>query len=392
MRPSTPTVAIVQKSLAHYRLPFFEHLRERLERRGIHLLLLYGQPTKKRRLRGDRVDLEWAHAVPSYSLRVGGQELYWQSCPPMLQHADLVVVEQASKLLLNYRLFLRHVLRKQKLAFWGHGRNLRDHAASRLGEAAKRYMSTRVHWWFAYNAMSRRMVSQLGFPEARITDVQNAIDTNALREAYQGVSDEHVAALRQELNLQGDDVCLYIGGMYTEKRLGFLLEACRLVKAQRRGFEMVFIGAGEQAALVQEASRRHDWLHYVGPRFNAERVPYFKMAKLLLLPGLVGLAILDAFCLETPLVTTGVPFHSPEIDYLKPGVNGFMVDRPDDAGAYAQAVVRLLEDEAKRQRLIEGGRVAGRRYTVEEMADRFSGGIEQALALGFDGVRSGEAR
>jgi hypothetical protein len=47
-------------------------------------------------------------------------------------------------------------------------------------------------------------------------------------------------------------------------------------------------------------------------------VPYFILSKLVLMPGLVGLAVLDASALEVPLVTTAVPYHTPELTTLKP--------------------------------------------------------------------------
>jgi L-malate glycosyltransferase len=39
----------------------------------------------------------------------------------------------------------------------------------------------------------------------------------------------------------------------------------------------------------------------------------------MLMPGLVGLAVLDAFADGIPRVTTVIEYHSPEIEYLVPG-------------------------------------------------------------------------
>ena len=93
--------------------------------------------------------------------------------------------------------------------------------------------------------------------------------------------------------------------------LKFLLEACALVRAEVPDFEMIFVGSGADAGLVSQAARRHDWIHYVGPKFGRELVPYFMASKLLLMPGLVGLVVLDSFACEVPLVTTNVAYHSP---------------------------------------------------------------------------------
>jgi len=376
---SRPVVAIVQKTLAHYRVPFFEHLRRRLDERDITLRLTYGRPSNERARRNDTRTLPWAYEVENWTLRAGRHELYWQPCRHLLRDADLVVVEQASKLLLNYVLLAWQAAGGPRLAFWGHGRNLQAHSASRVGEALKAYTSRRVHWWFAYNALSQRIVEGLGFPPDRITNVQNAIDTRRLRTAYQSTSDEEVQRLRASLGLTGANVGLFVGGMYPEKRLGFLLEACRHVRATVPDFEMLWVGAGPDASRVRDACAATEWMHYVGPKFDTDRVPYFKLASVFLMPGLVGLAILDAFSMETPLVTTDLPYHSPEIDYLIPDENGVLVPEAASPRAYAGAVVALLQDDERRHRLIEAGRTASTRYTVDDMARRFAEGLQQAL-------------
>jgi L-malate glycosyltransferase len=185
--------------------------------------------------------------------------------------------------------------------------------------------------------------------------------------------------VRAALGSTGKNVCVFAGGMYGEKRLAFLLEACELVRAAVPDFEMIFVGSGEDAGLVEEAARRHEWIHYVGPKFTRDLVPYFMLSKLLLMPGLVGLVVLDSFACEIPLVTTAVTYHSPEIEYLEHGVNGWRVEDPDDVRAYASAVARLLRDDTLRARLVAGCRVAATKYTVENMVERFAVGVLHAL-------------
>lgn len=381
MDKNRPKVAVVYKSLPQYRRHFFELLRERLDQMGIEFILIYGQPSRKDALKKDTVDLNWGIKVHNIIWEVKGRELYWQPVLSYLRDVDLVIVEQASKLLVNYVLLMRNALGKQKLAFWGHGRNFQYHTASPIGEWIKRLVSSKVHWWFAYNNMSAKIVRQLGFPPEHITVVQNAIDTRQLTQVLQSITHMDLEGIRRELSLQSENVALYAGGMYPEKRISFLLEAVMKIRMQVPDFEMIFIGSGEDANLVSEFAKEYPWVHYVGPKFDAEKVPYFALSKLFLMPGLVGLAILDTFALEVPLVTTRVPYHSPEIEYLDNGVNGVMIDNDDNPEIYAQVVVDLLRNEAWRQRLVEGCRASRNRYTVEEMVERFAIGVKQALEV-----------
>ena len=54
-------------------------------------------------------------------------------------------------------------------------------------------------------------------------------------------------------------------------------------------FEMLFVGSGPDRTWVEEAVARNPWMHYVGPVFDDDKVPYFRLAKLALMPGRVGL-------------------------------------------------------------------------------------------------------
>ena len=373
-------VAIVHKCLPQWRRRFFELLRDRLAQEAIHLQLIYGQPGAKDAAKKDTVDLEWAQRIENRIVRFCGRELYWQPCLHFLRGADLVIVEQASKLLVNYVLQARYLLGGTRLAFWGHGKNFAQYDSHWLGEFLKHRVSRRVHWWFAYNAKSAAVVQSLGFPADRTTLTQNAIDTRALIAATRRFDPSALRGLCDVLQLRGRNVCLYAGAMYRDKRLLFLLEACELIRRWVPDFEMIFMGAGVDAGIVTEAAMRHSWIKYLGPKFDHEKVPYFMLSKLFLMPGVVGLAVLDAFALAVPLVTTAVPGHGPEIDYLDDGTNGILVHQVQSPAAYARTVAELLRDEQRRQLLIEGCRAAAEIYTVENMVERFAVGVMQALA------------
>ena len=372
-------VAIVYRFIPQYRRRFFELLRDRLDREAIQLQIIYGQPDAKAAAKKDTVDLEWAEPIENRVLHVGGRELYWQPCLRKVRGADLVIVEQATRLLANYVLQARYCLGGTRFAFWGHGKNFAPEDCSRLGEFLKRRVSRCAHWWFVYSASSAGVVQSLGFPVNRMTLVQNAIDTRGLVAAARAVHPSHVRAVYDELALKGSNVCVYAGGMYPGKRLPFLIEACELIRRLVPDFEMICIGAGTDSGVIEQAARRHSWIKYLGPRFDDQKVPYFKASKLLLMPGLVGLAILDAFALTVPLVTTVGPGHSPEIDYLDNGANSVMVQAESPA-AYARAVADLLRDEERRQVLVRGCQAAADIYTVEEMVERFACGVVEALA------------
>jgi glycosyltransferase involved in cell wall biosynthesis len=380
-----PRVLIVYRTIPQYRRAFYELLRERLAAEGVELGLIYGQPTGSEESKRDHIDLPWAVKRRNRVLRLGAHDVYWQPCVDAALRADLVIVEQASRLLVNHVLFALALAGRTRLAFWGNGRKLFVHARSSIGEAAKGFETRHAHWFFAYTESTAAIVRGLGLPEARITTVQNAIDTATLRGLRGSLDLRAPGELRERLGIRGDQVCLFAGAMYREKRIAFLLEACRLVRERIPGFEVVFLGAGPDHRLVAKAARENTWVHCVGPVFDEEKVPYFALAKLLLMPGGVGLGILDSFALGVPLVAMAGFDHGPEVEYLEDGVNGLIVHGAADARGYADAVAALLLEPSRIEGLRQGCDKACGRYTVEEMVERFAAGTLEALRSG--GVR-----
>lgn len=372
-------VAIIYKSIPLYRRDFFNGLRNSLLKNDIELTLIYGQPSRKDALKKDTTDLDWALKVPSKIFEIGRYEVYWQPVLPYLKNIDLVIVEQASKLLINYVLLLQNALGIRKVAFWGHGKNFQESSANQFSESVKSLASKHVHWWFAYNQTSANIVRDLGFPAERITLVQNAVDTRFLTESLKNLSVEKINQTRAELNIHSNHVGIYAGGMYPEKRLDFLLEAIQGVRTKINDFEMIFIGNGIDAPIIKNAASQFNWIHYVGQKFDLEKIPYFAISQVFLMPGVVGLGILDSFALETPMITIDGSLHSPEIEYLRNGQNGIMLPMHSQPQDYANEIVHFLTHEERRNSILNGCRSSQRVYTIENMIERFSDGVANAL-------------
>jgi len=140
---------------------------------------------------------------------------------------------------------------------------------------------------------------------------------------------------------------------------------------------MIFLGAGPEEDKIKCAAEELKWCHYIGPKFNNDKVPFFKLADVFFMPGLVGLAILDSFAMQTPIITTNYQYHSPEIEYLENGINGLMVE--NDIEIYSNSVVYLLMDDKRLKKLKGNCKESAGKYTIENMVKNFHDGIIKAL-------------
>lgn len=371
-------VTIVQRILPHYRIPFFSALGKMLAINGIKLNVVYGQEFPGTVPETSDCSEEWATRIVNRYIRVGKFELIWQPCLGILSDSDLVIVEQANRLLLNHMLLASKRSGRRKIAYWGHGINMQNRNRYLPGALVKNFMLKKVDWWFAYTAYTKTILEKSGFPGSNITDVQNSIDSTSLKQSLDRCSKEDVARLAEALGIKGNKVGIYCGGIYPEKRIDFLIEAADRIKKKIPDFHLIIIGDGPDKHIVEQADKRRDWLHYIGPVYGSDRAIYLAIADVMLMPGLVGLAVVDSFIAGTPLITTDIPIHSPEIAYLESGENG--VISANSIEKYSQAVINSLGD-AVLSKLKVGCEQSAKKYTLDNMVSNFYNGINQALSL-----------
>jgi glycosyltransferase involved in cell wall biosynthesis len=241
-------------------------------------------------------------------------------------------------------------------------------------------MINQADWWFPYTEGVKRIVIDGGFDEKKISVVGNAIDTRLLRQQYEDITVEEIANEKKKLNINSENIGIYCGALYEEKRIEFLLNASERIKEKVNDFHLIIVGAGPDLNIVQEFTKRRDWIHYMGSKFNEERVIYFKMSKLFLLPGAVGLAVLDAFATQTPMFTTDYPFHGPEVEYIRNNKNGMITE--DNLDSYVREVSDTLLNDVRYEKLVQGCIDSSLNYTIEKMIDNFSNGIIRCLYNG----------
>lgn len=363
--------------MKQYRVPFYMKLHRALESSGIDLRVAYSAPIGADISKGDSCDLSPPIGIKVKVYQLFGGKLLFQPLLRQVADADLVIVDQANKHILNSILVGLSRLKLKKVGFWGHGRN-RQGRSSSLPERIKRHTVSWVDWWFAYTSGVREYVKCLGMRGDRITTVNNSIDTSGLRKALAEVTPSDIQSMRNELGIDERDlVGLYCGGLYPDKHLNFLIEAAILIHAKVPQFRLLVLGGGPEFPKVASAARKKPFIAAIGPCFGSKKACCFRLASVFLMPGLVGLAVVDAFAAGLPLITTNVPIHSPEIEYLEDGVNGFMVQ--PDLSAYADCVAHLLSSPDLLRRMSEGATRSAAKYSIESMVENFRTGIVQCL-------------
>lgn len=374
-------VVIIYESMPQYRLRFFNRLKFDLSEKGIMLDVLYGVRDEKLDNKKDRIALGWGTIIKNSYFRLpgGANPIVYQHCLRDTLKADLVIFQQENKYIINYIFQLLKLFnKKRKIAFWGHGKNFQAGTSGyNWKESIKRIFCKHVDWWFVYNDLSANIVKNNGFPESRITSVYNSIDTNYLRSIMAGIDSEKLTIIKKEIGLKDGPVGIYCGSMYKEKRIAFLIDAVKKIQEKIPRFQMLFVGAGPDSILVEKEAAVNSNIYNIGPKLFEDAAPYFMLSDIQLMPGAVGLGIVDSFVYECPLITTHGAMHGPEIDYLKNLENGVII--ADNLQEYVNTTIGILSDNRKLKKLKDGCVASSYQYSIENMSSQFVNGILRVL-------------
>jgi glycosyltransferase involved in cell wall biosynthesis len=365
-------VLIVKSALEQFRLSFYGGLEERLARARVQLRVAV--PAERCR----DCKASWLLPVEGGDLHLLGKTLSWQGVRGHARDAELIITQQGARELTNYLLLWSRRNYGYRLALWGHGTDFQRKITTPLAQFIKRRIFGGVDFWFAYTPAVARIVESQGFPRERICTVFNSVNTAAEIAFHDSVTEAAKVALRSELGMKpGAKLVSYCGSLYKAKRLDFLISACKSVRAAGMDLHLAVIGDGAERTLIERLGGTEQWIHFVGPAYGERKALILSSSECMTIPGVIGLVVVDAFAHECPLVTTCIPGHGPEIEYLVDGVNGIKCE----IDQYSQAIVRVLTDPQLQNKLRQGCREAAATITMENMIERFASGILTAMQM-----------
>jgi glycosyltransferase involved in cell wall biosynthesis len=229
---------------------------------------------------------------------------------------------------------------------------------------------TRIDAWcgrhadrvIAVSEATRRIMTDIErVPERKVVTVYNGA------EPLPAPSPDSVAALRRELSLEDEAVCLMMARLHEEKGHRVLFEALPGVLPHVGPLVVLLAGDGPEREQLQSEVRRRGLdavVRFLGQR---EDIPeLISLSLVVVLPSLAesfGFAVLEAMSLGRPIVaarTGGIP------EVVVHGVTGLLVPQ-NDPSALAVALSRILKDRDWALALGKEGRRRATVFSVERM-------------------------
>ncbi len=245
-----------------------------------------------------------------------------------------IILGDGVRILQNYVLHFLSKLIGTKVLYYTHGHNhqaefTRNSTVNSVTERIRQFYFKHSDALIVYTEANMNYLKELGI-NTEIFVSQNTLDTPELFERQSKVSKESVALLKQNYGIKEDQhVIVYLGRMVPEKEVHLFLELIRFLNnLNDKSYFGIAIGDGSLFDNLKESAKDLP-IKYTGHLSGQALSDHLACSDCMFIPSHVGLAIIEAFCASLPFITCEGRHHSPEIDYLKDGENGLVLESAD---------------------------------------------------------------
>lgn len=236
-------------------------------------------------------------------------------------------------------------------------------------------LSTRLSCLCAHRvlAISRDVCNELvehSAPKHRIELVHGAVDLRRFAVAPK-------AKIKQELGLNHSHFMISsVGRAIHRKSWDIAIKAFAEVQSKIPHVRMILVGSitsSEEDKVFRSLTelcricKVSEYVHFLGHRHDFPEI--LKASDIFILPsrseGLPG-ALLEAMAAGLPCITTNI---CGMVEVIEHGKNGLLFER-DDSKQLAESLIRLIEDQALREKIASQASIRARQFSMEAYVDK----------------------
>lgn len=356
-------LAVLQRVLPSYRVPFFEELASRCDG---GFTLFAGQPRPVEAIQTADA-LAGGVVVPAHNRHIFSGGLYLCYQHGVLdwlesQQPDALVVEANPRYPSTPQAIRWMRQRGKPVLGWGLGAPPIGGRLSGLRTRRRVQFLSLLDGVISYSERGAAEYRDLGLPPEKVF-----VAHNAAAHAPTTAPPERPAEFES-------GTVLFVGRLQARKRLEMLFTACAALPPVLRP-RVVIVGDGPARQLFEDQAAEHyPSAEFVGAKHGEELAPYYAMADLFVLPGTGGLAVQQAMAAGLPVVVA--QGDGTQNDLVRPE-NGWLIP-PDDQQTLNRVLVDALSNPARlRQMGEESYRITAEEINLEQMAIRFVGALHK---------------
>jgi len=355
------TLLLISSKVPHYRVSVYNYLHRRFRENGWEFKVASNgmQPQSKLEVKFDFREIEFKFA--KY------RQLINEVKPDVVMF-HLHIKDPIFWLLIHWL-----KLKGMPMTSWTKGANL-DQADSKLRYHLFNHFHTLSDGLILYSEKQTHHIKPHN--RRKIFAANNTVNF----EDYPEVPDSK-EAIKAEFNIPFKKMVLFAGTMGVDgerKKVAHLIQIFREI--DRPDVGLVLVGGGlSEDRKAQLNPKNTMYLGQVHDAKNMKISKLFKAADVFAIPGHVGLGLNQALYWGLPVVTED-GLHPPEIQYLKPGRNGFMVPE-NDLAELKKKILLLCDDENLHKQFSQHAREdILREASIEHMFETFYKTVQFVLA------------
>jgi glycosyltransferase involved in cell wall biosynthesis len=324
-------VLLISNYVYHYRINNYNYFYQRFKEEGIGFQVLAN----------DAQNVDFNVAVPISKLKPGINS-YFKFIRE--EKPDCIILFLHLKDLVIFPLVLYCRIKKIPVVYWNFGIDLLD-PDSVIKNMLYRKLHNLSNAILLYSPNEKRFINAKHHYKTFVAN--NTINmTDFENVKFSG------NYIKERFNIKEKFIVLFVGRIIVEKRVDELLRCFR----NNKEIAVVIAGKGITKEIMETIDRNSNYYYLGEIKYDkTEMAKVYHSADVVCIPGNVGLAIVESFFWGKPLITIKPPkrLNSPEIWYLKDGINGYMANDEQDL---ERKVIELLADPMLYRKFAENAR------------------------------------
>jgi glycosyltransferase involved in cell wall biosynthesis len=354
MKKYSGRLALQQRVLPSYRVPFFDLLAQSCEG---GMSLFAGMPQPMEMIASGKPQIAKYHEAKNIHLFSGAFYLcYQQGFINWLEewNPDSLIVEANPRYQSTASAAKWMHARGRKVIGWGLGSPPLSGPLAGFRQKGRLSFLGQFDALLTYSQRGAEEYAELGFPREKIFVAHNSVSSAP----NQKPEPRPLIVNRPTI--------IFVGRLQARKRIDSLLRACAEIVSKPR---LIIIGDGpERTVLESQAKEVYPAAEFIGSKHGAELKLYFVEADLFVLPGTGGLAVQEAMSYGLPVIVA--KGDGTQDDLVREG-NGWQIN-PDDYGALVSTMQNALSDIARLRKMGEESfRIVSEEINIQKMADVF---------------------
>ncbi len=357
-------ILLIVKIVPKWRVGLYELLAEELYMRGYRLTVVYDYSATSLSNHSSSGELKKVKCINKRLKTLWNKFDYLENVEDTIDllSPEIIITDASTRFLTAIKLIMKKKKYRYKLVGWSSG--FFRHNNFLLDIYRKKFFNG-FDGIIAYHSNAKeKFYNDYNFTNVLLA--KNGIDERIIHDELIYVSKDEIKKTRNRFVKNNEILVLFVGKLTEGKKVNLLLDVALSVGSR---FQFLVIGSGPYEGQLKEYASLKNIKNvtFLG-RIDEGVNKYFHAADIFLLPGLGGLALVQALHNGLPIITSTADGSAN--DLVKNEVNGFISQKVDEE--FIINSLDYLSDQNVRNEFSKNSMIIAKEYSIEEIANNIA--------------------